>query len=212
MTLSLNQIAFERNNEYLFHSICHQQQAGEMLQITGANGCGKSTLLRIIAGYLEPQQGDVLWAGKSIFQQLNDYQQQIHYIGHQNGLKPQLTVIENLKLSAALLLSKPALSQLVSILEQLELAHLFDTQALYLSAGQKRRLALARLLLNPRQVWILDEPTTALDSLGQQLLLKLFDKHLAENGIIIVATHQALSTQGPVQQLTLAKNREIQHG
>jgi heme exporter protein A len=211
MTLSLNQIEFERNNEYLFHSVSFTQKAGEMLQINGANGCGKSTLLRIIAGYLEPQQGDVVWEGKSIFRQLDDYQQQIHYVGHQNGLKLQLTVIENLKLISALHIKKPVMSQLTDILEQLGLTHLIDTQALYLSAGQKRRLALARLLLTPRKLWILDEPTTALDSLGQLLLTELLAKHLSEKGIAIIATHHELGMREQIKKITLEKYRENQH-
>ncbi len=190
MSLTLDNIAFLRNNQILFHSVSFGLKPSEMLQITGANGSGKSTLLRIIAGYLLPEQGDILWQGKSIFQQMDDYQQEIHYLGHQNALRPQLTVFENLEVIGALQANKAEKARVLTILQRLELEHTVDRQAHSLSAGQKRRLAFARLLLNPRKIWILDEPTTALDAPGQILLTALLDEHKKTNGIVIVATHQ----------------------
>ena len=188
---SIDDLAFERNNRFLFSNINCSLQAGELLQIRGANGSGKSTLLRILAGYIEPQTGKILWQGQSITEQRDTYQQQLHYVGHQNGVKPNLTVYENLQLNCALIGIPAAPAHLYKIIERIGLIN--ATQTSQLSAGQTRRLALARLLLQPAPLWILDEPTTALDSQAQEFLLTILNEHLKNNGIAIVATHQDLS-------------------
>ena len=187
MTLILNNLLYERNYEALFHSVNCTLQPGEMLQIHGANGSGKSTLLRILAGFIQPKQGDVTWQGQSIFK-LGEYQQQLHYIGHQNGMRLRLTVYENIKLHGALLGRETQ----KSVLQYFDLINLSEKQAMHLSAGQMRRLALTRLLLNPAKLWILDEPMTALDKIGQALLLKLLDAHVKQGGMAVIATHQDL--------------------
>src|SRR5437762_3167689 len=120
MTLILENLAFERNYQLLFHSINHRVNAGEILQIRGANGCGKSTLLRILAGYIEPQTGTVLWNGQAIFQH-EIYQQALCYIGHQNGIKPNLSTYENLKLYCALIAKKVDSTLLRSALQRVGL-------------------------------------------------------------------------------------------
>src|SRR5438046_786881 len=103
MTLLIKNIAFERNYQFLFSQVHCELQAGEILQIRGENGSGKSTLLRILASYLEPHEGNISWHGKCITLHRDTYQQQLHYIGHQNGIKPYLTVYENLELTSALM-------------------------------------------------------------------------------------------------------------
>lgn len=205
MTLHIHDLAYERNNELLFSDMNCLLQTSEMLQVKGANGSGKSTFLRILAGYIRPEIGHVLWQNHNIFQQLDDYTQQICYIGHQNGIKPYLTVYENLKLNCALMNKKISDSQLKTVLRTMGLDSSDKTQAIYLSAGQKRRLALSRLQFTSARLWILDEPTTALDQSGQFLLVTLLQQHLAQGGMAVVATHQDLNVVGTLKTLHVSQ-------
>lgn len=193
LTLTIDNLAFERNDQPLFSQLHCHIAAGEMLQVRGANGSGKSTLLRILAGLLEPQQGIISWNGKSVFKHRDLYQQQLQYIGHQSGIKQYLTVYENIKLHSTLSANSLNTDQINTILQKINLFHLLHTQALHLSAGQLRRLSLARLLFNSVPLWILDEPATALDSDGQQFLTTLLQQHLTNGGMAILATHQPLT-------------------
>jgi len=209
MALSIHHLAFQRNNKLLFSDISFGLEAGEMLQVRGENGCGKSTLLRILAGYIYPETGRVLWHGKNIFQHLDDYSEAITYLGHQNGLKPHLTVYENLKLAVALSGIKMQSDALKNILHVMKLDQSEKTQAVYLSAGQKRRLALARLQLIPARLWILDEPATALDHAGRHLLADMLKQHLACGGMAIVATHHDSDSGSVIKTLELGSKASI---
>lgn len=211
MTLRIHHLSFERENELLFSGIHDELKPGDILQVRGDNGCGKSTLLRILAGYIQPETGDVLWQDKNIFKTLDTYTQQLGYLGHQNGIKPNLTVYENLKLSSALSGLKIKDDSVKAILRNLNLEHALDTQTIYLSAGQKRRLALARLQLSPARLWILDEPTTALDHSGQQLFADLLKQHVIHSGIAIIATHSDLRIDHPMKTLDLPKHGKLSH-
>lgn len=192
MTLIVSQLMFERNFHPLFEALNRTVRAGECLQIRGANGCGKSTLLRILAGLIEPHAGTITWQGHSIFEQRDIYQQQLHFLGHQNGIKRHLTVYENLIFSSALMGQKPSLQHIKNVLLRMGLQHLQETKAFTLSAGQARRLSLAKLLLNPLPLWILDEPMTALDVAGQQLFTDILNQHILEGGTAIITTHHPL--------------------
>jgi heme exporter protein A len=192
ITFSVKQLAFERSYQFLFNDLSFELHSGELLQICGDNGTGKSTLLRILAGFIEPHDGQVVWAGKPITNDLPHYQSHIHYLGHQNGIKQNLTIHENLMLYFALANKTAHWPSLDNLIDQIGLGHLLHTKALNLSAGQLRRLALLRLLANPTSLWIMDEPTTALDTTGQQLLIHFLKQHLANNGMAIVATHHHL--------------------
>ena len=203
--LQIEDLTFIRNDAILFQNISCQLQTGNVLQILGRNGSGKSTLLRILAGYIQPEQGKISWHGKSITDERDVYQQQLHYVGHQNAVKQNLTVYENLQLAAALRGSNSTSAHIKNIVEQTGLSHVANTEASCLSAGQGRRLALARLLLDQAALWILDEPTTALDSAGQTLLHTLLNQHLSKQGSVIVATHQILSLTKPAQTLQLGE-------
>lgn len=187
MTLQVQHLSFERHFKYLLRHIHFELGGGELLQINGANGSGKSTFLRIIAGLIDIEEGKILWQGESIADKREHYQTQFNYLGHQNGVKLQLTVAENLAFFAAL---NNATSSEDAILLCKDIPR--DTQAIHLSAGQKRRLALSRLLLNPKPLWILDEPTTALDHEGQQLFFDLLKKHLSQGGMAILTSHHEL--------------------
>jgi heme exporter protein A len=206
MQLTVTHLAFERNNLFLFTQLDFGINAGELLQVYGANGSGKSTLLRILAGFIEPTLGTIQWKNQSVFQQ-DDYQQQLHYIGHQNGVKYNLTVAENLLLMAALMNQILTTHCITTILTKVGLAPLMHAVTRSLSAGQLRRLSLAKLLLSSRTLWILDEPTTALDQTGQILLIQLLEEHLAAGGIAIVATHQQLALNKVTMKLQLETER-----
>ena len=207
MTLNIKQLAFERNYQLLFSNIDCHLHPGECLQVRGENGSGKSTLLRLIAGYFEPLTGHVLWNEKSITQFRDDYQQAIQYIGHHNGVKNNLTVKENLQLFATLLGATININKIHDILVQMNLSHLINTLAMNLSAGQTRRLALARLLIKKSALWILDEPATALDQHGQQIFTDMMKYHLNRNGMVIITTHQPL-----IHPLTKTIHLGVNHG
>jgi heme exporter protein A len=180
-----------RHNTLLFKKIDFTLFPGEALVVEGVNGIGKSSLLRLLAGLSAVEEGHFYWQGHSVHAQLIDYWQQLHYLSHFNGLKLQLSVLENLRLAARLALLKelPASEEILSLLKLREYSH---TLVRYLSAGQKRRLALARLFLIPKPLWILDEPLTALDDQGQQLFQHQLDRHLQHQGICLLSSHHAL--------------------
>jgi heme exporter protein A len=172
--------------------------AGEALAVTGRNGAGKTTLLRLIAGLLDLTEGHLELAGGAAEATLPE---QAHYLGHRDGLKPALSVRENLEFWHAFLAGPdaPAASMVATALESVGLASLAALPAAYLSAGQRRRLAIARLLAAPRPVWLLDEPTAALDTASQQRLAELMRSHLAGGGIIVAATHGPLGLDGAAE-------------
>lgn len=203
MKLAIHHLAFERNNQFLFKEVNCLLNAGEVLQLRGANGSGKSTLLRILAGFLQPHEGAIQWQNQCIFKQRDAYQQQLHYVGHQHGVKHHLTVYENLQHYYALACLEQNDLQIKKIIQQIQMQHVIHTQASYLSAGQLRRLALARLLLTKTSLWILDEPTTALDVDGQQLLMNWLTEHLAEGGMAIIATHHHLQLAREIKTIHL---------
>jgi len=207
-TLEIDNVSFERNNEIVFHEIQSTLHAGEILQIQGANGSGKSTLLRVVAGFIEPQEGTVFWNRRCIFQQREAFNPHFHYIGHQNGHKLALTVQENLQLAAALNKHRLDVPAIREILKKMNLSQVAHLMALKLSAGQSRRLALAKLLLQERTLWILDEPNTALDKEGQELLGFLLQEHLRQGGMAIIATHQPLFISCEIKNLRLGEVRE----
>lgn len=188
--LNAQNISFSWNEKLIFDELTFDLSPGEILEIHGANGSGKSTLLRILSGLLEPDHGNVLWDGKSIFNFPEDYRAQINYSGHQSILQPHLTVYENLKLACALADSTPQEQTIRQTLSHLKLDYQANQPAFYLSAGQARRVNLARLLLNPSALWILDEPGDALDQEGHQFLLDLLHQHSQQGGIAVIATHQ----------------------
>lgn len=208
MTLSLENIGYERKQKMLFHTLNCTVSAGECLQVRGANGAGKSTLLRIMAGLLEPQQGNVLWQGISILRQREEFQQQLHYIGHHSGMKSRLTVFENMVLSTALKITTKPFS-IDDVIKKMGLNTLRNTLISELSAGQLRRLSLARLFLHSAPIWLLDEPTTALDQTGQELLLQQLEEHLTNGGMAIIATHHELTLKKPVKTLHVGEKSYV---
>ncbi|MDX1900780.1 MAG: heme ABC exporter ATP-binding protein CcmA [Gammaproteobacteria bacterium] len=178
--LALNQLTFARNDCNIFSPVSFTLKAGELLQITGANGSGKSTLLRLIAGLIEPTEGRL------------EIHADFNYIGHSNAHQGSLTARENLQVAAAFLGITLTNDAQIQILKQAGIEHLIDTQVKYFSAGQARRLALARLLIQPSTLWLLDEPTAGLDISAQRWFEEILATHLSRGGMAVVVTHQVM--------------------
>lgn len=191
--LSALALSCVRQDRVLFDAVAFKLAAGELLHISGKNGAGKSSLLRILAGLATPDEGEVLWRDKALSE--GDFQQSLCFIGHLSGVQPQLTALENLEFwQAAFALQH---SDYYAVLATLGLAGLEDIPCQMLSAGQQRRVSLARLWLTNATLWILDEPFTALDQSAIALLQQRFKQHLNNGGAIILTTHQAMEQQFP---------------
>lgn len=173
-----------RGGRPVFSNVSFSVKSGEALLLVGPNGAGKSSLLRLIAGLIRPAAGSVELIGAGADLSLPE---QAHYLGHQDALKASLSVAENLGFWVDFLGGDR--SALQPALQAVGLEPLSDLPAGYLSAGQRRRLSIARLLMAPRPVWLLDEPTAALDTASQDKLAALMEKHLAGGGLIVAATH-----------------------
>jgi heme exporter protein A len=198
MRLTGHDLGCIRGGREVFTGVNFSVAAGEALAVTGRNGAGKTTLLRLIAGLLEVAEGRLELTGGEADSTLAE---QAHYLGHRDALKPALSVRENLEFWYAFLGDRDAstastTSATTSALETVGLGALAGLPAAYLSAGQRRRLAIARLVAAPRPIWLLDEPTAALDAASQQRLAELMRSHLAGGGMIVAATHGPLGLQG----------------
>ena len=190
MRLAAENLTLERGGRRLFANLSFEAKAGEALVVTGPNGAGKSSLLRGLAGFLSFASGSVrLESGAAA-----SLQEQAHYLGHADALKAALTAAENLGFWAEMLGGTAA--NVAPALARLGLPHVADFPVRALSAGQKRRVALARLLVAPRALWLLDEPTTALDVAAQALFAGIMRAHLETGGIIVAATHAPLGLEG----------------
>jgi heme exporter protein A len=188
MRLAARDLACFRGGRQVFRDLSFVLASGQALAVTGPNGAGKSSLLRLVAGLIRPAAGRIeLSNGDSDL----TIAEQAHYLGHQDALKPSLTVQENLSFWADLLgadTPKPALPIV-------GLDRLARVPAVYLSAGQRRRLSLARLIACPRPIWLLDEPSSTLDAPAQAMLTDLMRGHLAGGGLILVAAHGEIRFQ-----------------
>jgi len=181
-----------RDDRVLFEGLDFVLQAGQVLLLEGKNGSGKTSLLRILCGFREPDAGRVLWCGEAI----NDsrYYADMAYVGHLDGVKKELTVLENLKV--ALALGRAGSYSIQQALAKVHLAGYDDALVQTLSAGQKRRLSLARLLITQNTLWILDEPFTSLDKQGIVLIESLMTEHCASGGMIVLTSHHDIDLQG----------------
>lgn len=188
-SLTVEKLTCTRGERMLFEQLSFRVSAGQALAVEGPNGAGKTSLLRILAGFLSQADGRILLrTGQSESDDAEERGKHVGWLGHQDGLKPQLTVREQFTFFATLYRgdADPAL------LAQVGLARQADLPCRYLSAGQRRRLALARLLASKRALWLLDEPFAALDTAGQALVAQLMARHCGQGGVIIAATHDPL--------------------
>ncbi|WP_456738267.1 MULTISPECIES: heme ABC exporter ATP-binding protein CcmA [unclassified Bradyrhizobium] len=190
MQLSGRGVTCVRGGREVFSGLDFEAASGTAVAVVGRNGSGKTSLLRLIAGLLIPAGGTIVLDGGDADVTLPE---QCHYLGHRDALKPALSVAENLSFWADFLGGKrfDAAASLAAV----GLDHAADLPASFLSAGQRRRLSLARLLAVRRPVWLLDEPTTALDAAGQEMFGGLMREHLAGGGLIIAATHGPLGIE-----------------
>jgi len=174
---------------------------GHWMMLTGRNGSGKTTLMRAVAGLVRPLGGTVLWRGRPQRPRDAGWRRMFYYEGHASAIKPEFSAIENLATQAALDHGRaPDAGTLAGALERVGLARVRHVVGARLSAGQVRRLNLARLLCGHRPLWLLDEPANALDSQGLALLADLLDTHLDGGGCALVASHQPLPTRRPPQR------------
>ncbi|HEV7308592.1 heme ABC exporter ATP-binding protein CcmA [Ensifer sp.] len=192
MRLIAEGLSAKRGEDLIFNDISFVLDASEALVVTGPNGSGKSTLLRVLAGLLRPERGHVKLEGGP--PEIAHPSEVSHYLGHRNAMKRELTVAENLSFWQRFMGNSPGGAG-VGIADAVEAVGLPDIAHLpfgYLSAGQQRRMAMAKLLVSHRPIWILDEPTAALDAGADRLFAELVKAHLEKGGIVIAATHQPL--------------------
>jgi heme exporter protein A len=192
MRLIAENLGAERGAEMVFSGISFALDSGEALVVTGPNGAGKSTLLRVIAGLLRPESGSVRLQGTE-----EALAAQCHFLGVQNAMKPALSIAENLAFWQDF--NGSAKRSIVDALNAVGLPGLGATPFAYLSTGQKRRAAIARLLVSHRPVWLLDEPTSGLDASAEAVFAGLLKTHLNEGGIAVAATHLALGVAGAAE-------------
>lgn len=191
--LQATELSCIRQDRILFEQLSLQLKAGHLLQIAGKNGAGKSSLLRLLANLASPTDGQIYFLQQPLAQAAAEYATNLCYIGHHSGIHEHLTAIENISFWRAS--SAVAAADDYQLLAQLGLAGLEDIPCRMLSAGQQRRVSLARLWFTPRQIWILDEPFTALDQAAITLLQQHFLTHLQGGGGIILTTHQPLTLE-----------------
>lgn len=193
-----------RGERSLFAGVDFRLEGGEMLYLQGKNGSGKTSMLRMLCGLTPPAAGEIRWRGRPIAELGEEFRAELCYLGHHNAIKEELTPLENLLASAKLadeLLDEDAA---LDALELVGLGGREDLACRYLSQGQKRRVALARLVNEKRALWVLDEPYVALDTAAVELIAGLIGGHLQRGGLVVLTTHQVVSVPaGAVRELCL---------
>jgi len=199
--MSAKSLCLLRGDRCLFRDLDFALQDGEMLVIEGPNGSGKTSLLRGIAGLLEFECGAMRWNGRALHDDYPSFRADLAWLSHRVGFKGDLTIVENLAFESGLRATDD--SRMGNALARLGLARLTDLPFRSLSAGQQRRVALARMLLSRAKLWMMDEPFTNLDKAGQSLVADLIAEHLAAGGAAVVASHQYLDIDGKTRRVLL---------
>lgn len=204
--LSADGVSCERDDRLLFDNLSLSVAKGDLIQLVGPNGAGKTTLLRLMAGLNQDFEGKVRWFGENIKTCFHDYARQRLYMGHLSAIKKVLTPLENLRWFVS---SWPEVKEadLWAALEEVTLAGYEDVPCQQLSAGQQRRVALARLLVTPTPLWILDEPFTALDKAGVAWLESQIARHVNAGGSVLITSHHALTDIPALRQIELGMHK-----
>lgn len=201
--LSARNLTCIREERLLFEGLDIDIAAGDIVQVEGPNGAGKTSLLRILAGLSQPYDGDIYFQAQNIAQHREVFHQNLLYLGHLSGVKDEMTAQENLAFNLALHGLNSCTAE--TALAEVNLLGFEDALASHLSAGQQRRISLARLGQSQARIWILDEPFTAIDKLGVKKLEQLFLQHADNGGCVVLTTHQDLSLPVErVKNITLA--------
>ncbi len=202
VSLRASNLACVRDDRVLFSGLSFSVDAGQVILLEGKNGSGKTSLLRIICGFREPDEGTIEWCGQPVGS--SRFHADMAYVGHLDGIKKELSVLENLKM--ALAFGRPGRFTIEQALAKVHLSGYDDTLVQALSAGQKRRLSLARLLITHNVLWILDEPFTSLDKQGISLIESLMIEHVDDGGMIILTSHHDLALHtADVQRIDLSR-------
>lgn len=196
MQLSVHDLACQRGDRLLFSGLQMDLHAGQLLLVQGGNGRGKTSFLRLLSGLSQPEAGEVRWNGESIARIREEYHQTMVYLAHANGVKDDLTPVENVQLHAGLRGQRLTETEIEPVLVRMGLAACLDLPARVLSFGQRRRVALAGLLVSGALLWILDEPLTGLDVRGVAEVETLLREHVQAGGMVVMTTHQPLRLQG----------------
>lgn len=197
MVLQARDLSCRRGGRLLFGQVSFDLPEGGVLLVEGRNGCGKTTLLRTLASLRQPEGGVLLWRGQALLRQLEEYRRDIVWLGHHNALKDDLNALENLHIASVLQHSTNCRADAAeAALAELGLYGYEDLPVRFLSQGQKRRVALAWLLLTPARLWILDEPFTALDAAAVAQLQSILRSHLHRGGLLALSAHQDAGLDG----------------
>ena len=194
--LAVSNLSCSRGDHRLFSGLSLVLEPGQIMQVQGENGKGKTSLLRTLCGFLLPDEGVITWCGNDVADLAEEYLASLLYLGHHNAIKDELSALENLSISAGLAGIKLNEVQALSALRRMGLKGRERLPTKVLSQGQRRRVALARLLVGEAKLWVLDEPLTALDVGAVGLIQELISEHLAKQGMVIFTTHQPLEIVG----------------
>lgn len=199
--LSADDLTLFRGERCLFKDLSFALDPGELLLLEGRNGSGKTSLMRAIAGLIELESGEIFWDGESVRSNRQAFHGSLVWMAHRVGFKADLTLVENLKFESHLRAQSD--EDLDEVLKRLDIDRLKRLPLRSLSAGQQRRVALARMLLSRVPLWLMDEPFTNLDREGRALVMKLTTEHLDRDGMCIMAAHQDIEIDGNVKKIVL---------
>jgi len=203
--LEVGNLGCVRGDHRLFSGLDFSLSAGELMQVQGPNGSGKTSLLRTLCGFVMPEAGEIHWRGKNVRELGEAYYADLVYLGHLNAIKGELNALENLRINAGLAGNSVDEKSALAALRRMGLRGKELLPVKVLSQGQRRRVALARLLVSDAPLWILDEPLTALDTGAVGLMQELIGEHLSNDGMVIFTTHQPLQVAGvETRSLTLS--------
>jgi heme exporter protein A len=200
--LTVEKVHVWRGERHVLRGVSLHLAPGDLMHVSGPNGTGKTTLLRVITGLLRPEQGSVTWCGELIQERRSEYQAALAYGAHEPALKADLTPLENLRFSVGLK-RKVSLVELTEALRRTGVAECADLPTRVLSAGQRRRVTMARILAMQASLWLLDEPFANLDAQGSILVSELLQSHVRAGGLALVVAHHELTLDCTVRRLEL---------